>query len=88
MGDVTVSPAERLIALAGEGMLLPMMTDHNHHIDYCGDARRIGADRYFTPVIGNKSPREKLGHFNMFPVDAGAPQPEHAVGDWDMTRSW
>jgi hypothetical protein len=84
-GDVTASPTERMITLAGEGVQLAMMTDHNLHMDYREDARRTGADRYFTPVMGNEVTTRTtgLGHFNIFPVEFGAPVPDHAVGDWE-----
>lgn len=48
-GDATLT--ERLITLAGEGLELPISTEHNQHIDYAPEARRIGADRFFTPGL-------------------------------------
>jgi hypothetical protein len=83
-GDVSATPTERMITLAGEGLQLAMMTDHNLHMDYRDDARRTGADRFFTPIMGNEVTTRTtgLGHFNIFPVEFGAPVPDHAVGDW------
>jgi hypothetical protein len=78
-GDATIE--ERMLSLAGEGIELPIATDHNKHIDYEAIARRLGVRQHFTPVIGNEvtTPR---GHFNIFPVAAGAPVPDHKPADW------
>ena len=51
-GDATIE--ERMITLAGEGIELPIATDHNQHIDYEETATRMGVRRYFTPVVGNE----------------------------------
>ena len=79
-GDSTVQ--ERMVTLAGEGIELPIATDHNVHIDHRPFAIEAGVDRYFTPVIGNEV-TTKIGHFNIFPVKAGAELPNHKLTDWD-----
>lgn len=79
-GDATVE--ERVLTLAGEGIELPVMTDHNVHLDIGPVAEAMGVDAYFTPVIGNEV-TTPVGHFNIFPVAADAPVPDHRVGDWD-----
>jgi len=73
-GDATLS--ERMITIAGEGFDFPVATDHDVHVDYREEAARIGADRFFTPVIGNEV-TTGAGHFLVFPVDAVS----HAVPD-------
>jgi hypothetical protein len=78
-GDATIS--ERLIVLAGEGIELPIATDHNIHIDYNSLAKKMGVRKYFTPVIGNEV-TTKTGHFNIFPVQAGAAIPDYKRTDW------
>jgi hypothetical protein len=78
-GDATVR--ERMITLAGEGIELPIATDHNVHIDYEAEAKRAGVRQYFTPVPGNEV-TTKVGHFNVFPVAAGASVPNASLGDW------
>ena len=80
-GDATI--AERMITLAGEGIELPIATDHNVHIDYEPIAKSLGVRRYFTPVMGNEvtTPR---GHFNVFPVRAGSRVPDHKQTDWRL----
>lgn len=79
-GDSTV--LERMVTLAGEGIELPIATDHNVHIDHRPFAKEAGVERYFTPVIGNEV-TTKVGHFNIFPVTPGAAVPNHKLTDWD-----
>lgn len=78
-GDASLT--ERMITLAGEGIELPVFTDHNVAVDGDPEAQRLNLRRYFTPVIGNEvtTPR---GHFNIFPVTAGAPAPDATLTDW------
>lgn len=72
---------ERIITLAGEGVELPISTEHNQHIDYRAEARRMGADRYYTPVIGCEVTTRE-GHFNTFPIDAGTAPFAHRAFPW------
>jgi len=81
-GDSTVQ--ERMITLAGEGIELPIATDHNVHIDHGPFAREMNVRQYFTPVIGNEV-TTKTAHFNIFPVKAGSPVPDHRSLDWSQT---
>jgi hypothetical protein len=78
-GDAT--DVERMITLAAEGIELPIATDHNQHIDHEPVARRLNLRRHFTPVVGNEV-TTKVGHFNIFPVEASARVPDHTLGDW------
>ena len=79
-GDATME--ERMITLVGEGIELPIATDHNVHIDYEATARSVGVRSHFTPVIGNEV-TTSVGHFNIFPVVAGAPVPDANGKHWD-----
>jgi hypothetical protein len=78
-GDASLE--ERMLTLAGEGLELPIATDHNIQIDYSEPARRLGMDRWFTPVTGNEV-TTATGHFNIFPVAAGAGVPDFHITDW------
>ena len=78
-GDATVQ--ERMITLAAEGIELPIATDHNVQIDHEPFARERLVRDYFTPVIGNEV-TTKVGHFNVFPIEAGARVPNHNLPDW------
>lgn len=76
-GDATV--AERVLTIAGEGLELPVMTDHNLHVDAKPFAIDQSVDRYFTPVIGNEV-TTSVGHFNIFP--ASGQVANHRGKDW------
>ena len=78
-GDASIT--ERMVTIAGEGIELPIATDHNTHVDYRPLARRLGLSRHFTPVIGNEV-TTGIGHFNVFPIDADAPIPDYRQQDW------
>jgi hypothetical protein len=78
-GDATIH--ERLITLAGEGIELPIATDHNVHVDYRPTMTQMGLGEYFTPVVGNEV-TTPAGHFNVFPVSEGARQPNYELNDW------
>ncbi len=78
-GDAT--EIERVITLAGEGIELPIATEHNLHVDYGDMTRRTGMGDYFTPVPGNEV-TTPAGHFNIFPVDPAARVPTFLTTDW------
>ncbi|MDF1814280.1 MAG: CehA/McbA family metallohydrolase [Verrucomicrobiales bacterium] len=79
-GDCTLT--ERLISAAGEGVEIPVSTAHDKHINYAAEAKRIGADRWFTSIAGCEV-TTSLGHFNSFPVRPDAPTAVHKLRDWD-----
>ncbi|MEX2232147.1 MAG: CehA/McbA family metallohydrolase [Cyclobacteriaceae bacterium] len=78
-GDAT--PAERALTIAGEGLELPIMTDHNIHVDLKPFAIEQGVDRYFTPVVGNEV-TTSVGHFNIFPIPLDKPVIDHRADNW------
>src|SRR6185503_16854416 len=81
-GDATL--AERMVTLAGEGIELPIATDHNVQIDYEAAARAAGVREWFTPVVANEVTTPRLGHFNVFPLPAGMPVVDWNGPDWDV----
>jgi hypothetical protein len=78
-GDATA--AERVLTLAGEGVELPIVTEHNAPVDLDSVARAMGVRSYFTPVVGDEV-TTRVGHFNIFPVSLRAPAPDSAVDSW------
>ena len=78
-GDCTIE--ERMVTLAGEGIELPIATDHNKQIDYSANAKSCGVASRFTSVIGNEVTTQH-GHFNIFPVRGGSPVPDHTQNNW------
>ena len=78
-GDCTI--AERMVTIAGEGIELPIATDHNTQIDYTTPARLAGVNQWFTPVVGNEVTTQR-GHFNIFPTSSDSQRPNHQAPDW------
>ena len=78
-GDSTIE--ERMITLAGEGIELPIATDHNVQIDHAPYAAKLGLQKFFTPIVGNEV-TTKVGHFNVFPLPASMPLVDHRGTDW------
>jgi hypothetical protein len=78
-GDASI--AERAITIAGEGIELPVLTDHNIHVDIDSAAKALRVRRYFTPLVGNEV-TTKVGHFNVFPLEPAATPANDRVSDW------
>lgn len=78
-GDAKIE--ERMLTIAGEGIELAVATDHNHHTDYAPSAASMAVADRFTPVSGNEV-TTKHGHFNAFPIQAGAKVVNHQQEDW------
>lgn len=78
-GDATLG--ERLVTLAGEGLELPIATDHNVQIDYRPALEASGLTGLFTPVVGNEV-TTRVGHFNVFPLDADAQVIDSRGASW------
>lgn len=78
-GDASLD--ERLVTLAGEGIELPVATEHNRLVDYGTAANRLGLSRWFTPVIGDEVTTAR-GHFNAFPFRGSETAPDHSVEGW------
>jgi hypothetical protein len=82
-GHGDASMQERMLAVAGEALELPIATDHNKHIDYTAVSKQVKTARFFTPVIGNEV-TTKTGHFNVFPIASSTtPIPNHLAESWD-----
>jgi hypothetical protein len=79
-GDATTK--DRAITIAGEGVELPIITDHNIHVDITAAAQATGTGSYFTPVVGDEL-TTKLGHFNVFKMSTATPVIDHNVKDWN-----
>ncbi len=78
-GDASL--AERAITIAGEGIELPILTDHNVHVAIGSTAIALNIRKYFTPVTGNEV-TTKVGHFNVFPTSPTASPVSHLVENW------
>ena len=78
-GDASVD--ERVVTLAGEGIELPIATDHDFFTDLGPAGERLGVRPYFTPVVGDEV-TTRQGHFNAFPFAAGSRVPDSGITDW------
>lgn len=79
-GHGDASAAERVLTIAGEGVELPVMTDHNAHVDLRPFAIDQQVSRYFKTITGNEV-TTRVGHFNIFPV--GESLADHRVTNWE-----
>lgn len=78
-GDATEE--ERVLTIAGEGIELPVITDHNINVDLDPAAKAAGVRSYFTPVTGDEL-TTNVGHFNVFKTKAGTNAIDHRAEDW------
>ncbi|HEX8913673.1 MAG TPA: CehA/McbA family metallohydrolase, partial [Humisphaera sp.] len=79
-GDATA--AERAVTLAGEGIELPVSTDHNLVIDPRDPIAAAGVGGFLTPIVGTEMTTPAAGHFNVFPIAPGRPPPDWRARDW------
>jgi hypothetical protein len=79
-GDAT--DEERLLSIAGEGLELPVITDHNVYVDLNPLAKKLRLDPYFTIVNGVEL-TTSVGHFNVFPVDPAGKMINFKIKNWD-----
>src|SRR5262245_21162903 len=72
-----------MLTLAGEGVELPIVTEHNAAVDLNSLARAMGVRVRLTPVVGNEV-TTRVGHFNVFPLAVRGPVPDAArIASWD-----
>ena len=83
-GDAAI--AERMLTIAGEGIELPVSTEHNMYVDFDTYAREAGVRQYFTPIVGSEVTTPSRGHFNVFPVPADRAPIDHRAADWPRLR--
>ena len=84
-GDATIE--ERAITIAGEGIELPILTEHNLYVDARPAAETTRVMDHFTPVVGDEL-TTKFGHFNIFKTSTGSPLIDYNVKDWnDVSRN-
>lgn len=74
-GDATRE--ERAVTIAGEGIELPVLTDHNVHADLTPDTTLL---EFYSVIKGNEI-TTAFGHFNIFPV-AGDKPVDHRIRNW------
>jgi hypothetical protein len=83
-GDASAD--ERILTIAGEGIELPVSTEHNVRVDLEVRAREAGLREHFTPIIGSEVTTRSLGHFNVFPLAPGDGKIDERAPDWERLR--
>jgi hypothetical protein len=83
-GDATID--ERMVTIAGEGVELPVSTEHNMGVPFEARAQAAGVRAYFTPVPGTEVTTPTLGHFNVFPLAPAGGAIDHRAPDWAALR--
>ncbi|MGV3771282.1 MAG: CehA/McbA family metallohydrolase [Verrucomicrobiales bacterium] len=78
-GDATLD--ERLLTIAGEGINIPIATEHNLHTSYEPRARELGLTKFFHPIAGNEVTTTQ-GHFNLFPVTVESSPTNPKLTNW------
>jgi len=81
-GHGDASDVERAITIAGEGIELPVITEHNLIADLTPRARELKLDRYYTVIPGDEV-TTTVGHFNYFPLNENDEIPNYKAHDWD-----
>jgi hypothetical protein len=79
-GDASIE--ERMLTVAGEGIELPVSSEHNTRVDFEARAVKAGVRAHFTPILGTEVTTPALGHFNVFPVPDGGAAIDHRAADW------
>jgi hypothetical protein len=79
-GDAAIE--EQMHAIAGEGIELPVSTEHNLRIDFDQPAVTAGVRHLFTPLVGSEV-TTAAGHFNVWPLPATGPAIDQRAPDWN-----
>jgi hypothetical protein len=83
-GDATAD--ERMLTIAGEGIELPVSTEHNTRVDFAARARQAEVREHFTPIVGSEVTTPALGHFNVFPLPPEGSKIDERAPDWGRLR--
>jgi hypothetical protein len=83
-GDATID--ERMLTIAGEGIELPVSSEHDTRIDFDARARAAGVRHHFTPLLGTEVTTPALGHFNVFPIPPYGPSIDQRSPGWAALR--
>lgn len=78
-GDATIE--EQMHVIAGEGIELPVSTEHNLRIDFGPPAIAAGVRQYFTPLVGSEV-TTGVGHFNVWPLPSSGAAINPRAADW------
>ena len=84
-GDAALE--ERMLTIAGEGLELPVSTEHNMRVDFGPPAVEARVDALFTPLVGSEVTTPALGHFNVFGLAPDTRPIDARATDWPALRA-
>ena len=84
-GDATAD--ERMLTIAGEGIELPVSSEHNMRVDFDARARAASVRPFFTPILGTEVTTPALGHFNVFPLPPEGEPIDPQAADWPRLQA-
>lgn len=82
-GHGDASDKERAVTIAGEGIELPIFTEHNKIVDFTSVAAATRSSAFFTLATGDEV-TTPFGHFNVFPLTVDRQVPDHKVANWQQ----
>ncbi len=80
-GHGDVSATERVISIAGEGLDVAVVTEHNKIVDYSNLVRQLHLENFYTMISGDEV-TTAIGHFNILPLDSSMDLPEFRAKNW------
>jgi hypothetical protein len=80
--DADVSPEERALSFAAEGMEYLAVTDHNYVGDMTPAIERTGLSDWLKASVGLELTTLELGHFNTFPIKYATGAVTHGSFEW------
>ena len=83
-GDAAID--ERMLTIVGEGIELPVSTEHDMRVDFDARAREADLREQFTPVLGSEVTTPALGHFNVFPIPQEGRPIDQRAANWAALR--
>jgi hypothetical protein len=84
--DSAMKLDDRVLALAAEGVEVPVATDHNVLTDYGPYVARNELTEWMHPIVGVELTTLESGHFNSYPLEYQAGMSTHGSFEWAGLR--
>lgn len=82
--DSSVSLADRVTSMIGEGIEVLTATDHNFITDYASTIAALGFDDWATSLVGLELTTLESGHFNGFPLKREVGRITRGAFEWSL----
>lgn len=73
---------DKIIGYAGQGLEIPVATDHDVITDYTPIIQKLGLQKWMRSMIGLELTTMKLGHFNGYPLKYETDKRNNGAIDW------